>query len=60
MLKNLLSNLNVMNLNASQFSISKLDDNSKIAFPVLFSTFALVYWSYYLCTESHGGGEDNY
>lgn len=58
LIKTILSNM--VNLHTSHFHISKLDDNSKIVFPILFAGFTIVYWTYYVCTESNGGGEDNY
>lgn len=39
--------LNALQLNRVDFSISQLDDHSKIVFPVLFFCFSVVYWLYY-------------
>lgn len=59
-LKTVLSSLNLRQLHANgQFSISELDNNSKIAFPSLFAGFAIIYWIFYNVTEgSVGGGDD--
>ena len=43
-LKNILS---ALQLNRVDFSISQLDDHSKIVFPFLFFCFSCVYWLYY-------------
>lgn len=47
MLKNI---LNALQLNRVDFSISRLDDHSKVVFPVLFTAFSFVYWLYYSIT----------
>lgn len=58
-IKAVLSALHLRHLKTSDFSISKLDDNSKIFFPLLFTIFAFVYWIYYALSErGFGGGED--
>lgn len=52
MLKNI---LNALQLSRVDFSISRLDDHSKVVFPVLFAAFTSVYWSYYFFSS---GGTD--
>lgn len=56
-LKNILS---ALQLNRVDFSISKLDDHSKIVFPVLFSCFCCVYWLYYSFSSSGSDTVDEF
>lgn len=47
--------LNALQLNRVEFSISRLDDHSKVVFPFLFLCFCAFYWLWYSFTQ---GGAD--
>lgn len=56
-LKNILS---ALQLNRVDLSISKLDDHSKVVFPVLFFCFSCFYWLYYSFSQQGSDQVDEF
>lgn len=50
--------LNALQLKSGDFCISKLDDHSKVAFPVMFAGFTCVYWLYYFISQGDSDSVD--